>query len=141
VASPELDYPAFDEPGLRRFFRFAVAGRTDLESVDALTALGEFVGPIRMGWLDEIVPNRWALADEIGIPLEYSGETNPAEGTAFSPVGSVKVEALSGLTDHPFVCEGRVAVRLRLLNEKGVVVDETLDWEGYSAMRMSRSSR
>jgi len=141
VASPELDYPAFDEAGLRRFFRFALAGRDEPEQTDAMEALREFVGPVRMGWLDQIVPRNWMLDGGEAVELRYAKETNPAEGTAFSPVGAVKLEALSGVDDHPFVCEGRVAVKLRLLNSHGKFLEETLDCSTYSANRMSRSSR
>ena len=141
VASPELEYPAFDESGLRRFFRYALAGREEPEATDATEALREFVGPVRMGWLDDIVPRKWELDGGETVELRYARETNPGEGTAFSPVGSIKLGALSDVDDHPYVCEGRVAVRLRVLDGQGRLLEETLDCSGYSASRMSRSSR
>lgn len=141
VASPELGYPAFDEAGLRAFFRSVVEGSEEPEKVDARGALAEFVGEVRLGWLDEIVPVRWRLGKDGGFDLRYAAETNPGEGAAFSPVAEVKAEDLTEMRDHPFVCEGRVAVRLRLLDAKGKFLEETLDWPGYSASMISRSSR
>lgn len=141
VASPDLDYPSLDECGLRRFFRFAVAGKGQPEQVDARRALEEFVGSVKLGWLDEIVPRQWRLENGVRVDLEYSPETNPKEGTAFSPTGELPVSGLEGTRDHPFVCEGRVAVRLRLTDERGLRLGETLDWPSYSASLKSRSSR
>jgi hypothetical protein len=141
VASPELDYPCLDFEGLRKFFRYALAGREEPDQVDVGAALAAFVGQAKMRWLDEIVPRRWRLGDAAGFDLQYSAETNPGEGVALSPIGTVRVSQLGGLRDHPFVCEGRVAVRLRLLNDDDSLLEETLDWSAHSARLISRSSR
>jgi hypothetical protein len=139
VASPEAGFPALGHCGIRRFF-VETLNRAEPEEVDILEALRDFVGRDRFAWLDEMVPVSWRLENGAQIRLEYSSETDPAEGTAYSPVGEIRIRDLAGMRDHPFVCEGRVAVRLRLLDESGGRVGDTFDWPGYSANLRSRSS-
>ena len=68
---------------------------------------------------------------ETVIAIEYSAETDPGEGLGLSPLVRVQESLLEAVDYHPYVCEGRVALRLQLLDEQGALLGETLDWPGY----------
>ena len=132
IASPEIGLPPMDEAGRREFFRHAFQKCPQLDEFELIPALDAFVGAGRLQWLDEIVPCHWKVGEH-SIPLEYSHETDPGEGVAFAPTARVEAGQLAGVDYHPFVCEGRVAVRIELIDRRGRRLDETFDWPAYQA--------
>ena len=129
IASPEIGFPPLNEAGRREFFGQALK-ECPLDEFELIPALAAFVGEGRLQWLDEIVPRTWK-AGERSIPLEYSHETDPGEGVAFAPTARVEARDLAEVDYHPFVCEGRVAVRIELIDRRGRRGDETYDWPTY----------
>lgn len=132
IASPEIGFPSLNEAGRREFFRQAFKACPQLDEFELVPALDAFVGAGRLSWLDEIVPRAWKIGER-SIPLEYSHETDPGEGVAFAPTARVEVRHLADVDYHPFVCEGRVAVRIELIDGRGRRVGETFDWPAYGA--------
>lgn len=134
VASPELGFPPLNEAGRRAFFEGAFKDGPKLDDFELLPALGAFVGEGKLGWLDDIVPRAWRVGEQ-AIALEYSHETDPGEGVAFAPTARVEQRILADVDYHPFVCEGRVAVRLELVDRRGRRLGETFDWPAYQAAK------
>jgi hypothetical protein len=128
VVVPELGFPPFGEGGRRLFLETVFAATKLPEQVEVGAELGDFIGADRRLWLDEIAPKFWSLPDGSKVSIEYSGETDPGEGLAYSPLVRVGLKALTDVDYHPFVCEGKVAVRLCLTDEQDRVIQETLDW-------------
>jgi len=128
VVSPELGFPDLGYSGFRSFLEQILTGIESPETVDASLELQRIVGGSKLRWLDEIVPSRWIISGEQKIKLRYSLETDPSEGHAIAPEADVRIADLLDVDEHPFVCEGRVAVRLWLRDPKGKRLDSTFDW-------------
>lgn len=133
VVSPELGFPDLGHTGFRSFLETILRDVEDPAAVDAAAALEELISGSRLRWLDEIVPVHWVVAEGVKVKLRYSAETDPAEGHAIAPEADVRLADLLAVDVHPFVCEGRVAVRLWLRDPKGKRLESTFDWPAFRA--------
>lgn len=134
VASPDLGFPPLNEAGMRDFLIGVFDAVEEIAAVNLRAALLRFVGKERFHWLAEITPTSWRVGGAV-IAIAYSAETDPGEGVAFSPVARVQESLLDSVDDHPFVCEGHVALGLQLLDGEGGLLGETLDWSGYRSAK------
>ncbi|RCW39626.1 ATP-dependent helicase HrpB [Halopolyspora algeriensis] len=100
----------------------AAAGRTDLERIDAGTALRRLLPWPQAGRLDELAPDRIEVPSGARVRLDYSGE---------QPALPVRVQEVFGWTSVPTIAEGRVAVLMRLLDPAGRPAAVTGDLESF----------
>ena len=130
VASPDLGFRSLDETGLRDLLHFAFEKDRSLETINLKEELAAWQGDQRVRWLDEITPLNWMIGKK-AYPIRYSPETDPREGVAYSPSVVVPADQLDDVDYHPFVCEGRMTVRIVLTDRQGRRLGETLDWPVY----------
>lgn len=139
VVSPDLGIPGLGQSGMKEFLSTTFSGeesQSEFQSTDLAALLESFIGETRFGWLDEIVPLRFKLENGPVLKLRYSAESDPDCGEASSPEVDVRLHQMLGCTQHPFVCEGLVAVQLQLRDPKGGVLDRTFDWPGWRAAEL-----
>ncbi|MGI9606667.1 MAG: ATP-dependent helicase C-terminal domain-containing protein, partial [Acidimicrobiales bacterium] len=112
-------------------------GRADLEALDLLALLRS-----RLGWegsrdLDRLTPVRWTSPGGREVAIDYSGET---------PIVSVRVQQVFGLSETPTVVDGAVPITFELLSPADRPIQVTADlgsfWGGsWSEVRKDMAGR
>lgn len=98
--------------------------RSDLGRIDVLRVLRDRLGHHLVRDLDRVVPATVTLPSGRSIPVDYG--TDP-------PSVSVRVQELFGVSVHPTVAGGRVALAVHLLSPAGQQVQVTSDLPGFWA--------
>jgi ATP-dependent helicase HrpB len=98
-------------------------GRADVETVDVVAALSALLPPGAAAELARSAPESWRLPGGRSVPIDYSAEAGPTI--------EARVQDLFGVTEHPTVGDGRVAVVVHLLSPARRPVQVTSDLPGF----------
>ncbi|RFC44922.1 MAG: ATP-dependent helicase HrpB [Verrucomicrobia bacterium] len=129
AALPELDFPQFDGPAMRRVLSSAFAGHTlvkEAQTVELRPHLRRHLAPEQIGWLDELLPLSIPWPDGRSLKLAYPEAERPDEPAW--PSAQIKLSDCWALKAHPVLGEGKIPVWLRLLLPDGKRLDETTDF-------------
>ena len=135
---PELEFPPLDEQGLGACLARALSGMTLVKEAQALPLKVPFqkhLFPEQVAWLNEMLPLTVSWPDGRKLKLLYSNEDSAADADLLAPELTVKLHECFALTAHPHICEGRVAVRLRLGGPDNKLIDFTADWPKFKAQQ------
>lgn len=108
---------------LRPYLGGAV-GRADLERLDLVVLLRSFLPWPPGGELDSLAPASWTLPGGRKVPIDY---------TADRPTASVRVQDVFGVTTHPRLAGGAVALTVALLSPADRPIQVTADLPGFWA--------
>lgn len=105
-----------------------VAGRMSLAAVDS-TCLGDALATLlpydAASRLDRLAPSHFVAPTGSRVAIDYGAETGPTV--------SVRVQELFGLSAHPAICDGRIALTLELLSPAQRPIQITKDLPGFWA--------
>jgi ATP-dependent helicase HrpB len=97
-------------------------GRADLDALDVAALLRGQLHPVRSAELDRLAPATYPLPGGRHLAIDYGSDP---------PALAVRVQALFGVTEHPSVAGGRVALVLHLLSPADRPVQVTSDLAGF----------
>jgi ATP-dependent helicase HrpB len=138
-AAPELEFPAFDREALKRALARAFHGLTlakEAQAATLKTAVQKHLAPEQVGWLDELAPTAISFIGPKPSKLQYP-ENVPNEPLK-EPELQAKLHECFAVTDHPQICEGKVAVRLWLCSPDGKRLQSTTNWPEFRAKEYPR---
>ncbi len=128
---PDLEFPRFERTELRDFLGEALKGKPVLKHAQEVCLereLKSYLGKDRIEWLDELVPCSIEI-DGVGKRrLIYSMKGKEGGNEGPQPEIQIKVQECFPIQEHPKICDGRVAVRLKLQKPNGKRLAETIDW-------------
>jgi ATP-dependent helicase HrpB len=135
-AMPEMELPMFDEPAISGCLARAFEGLTLAKEAQAAPLREVFVqhiGKDRLGWLDELAPLTINWPDGRKLKLLYQEQPTAAPGQPNPPELQIKLPECFQLKEHPYICEGRLAVRLWLCAPDGKRLESSLDWPAFKS--------
>lgn len=136
AASPELDFPPFDESAIVESLARAFTGQTLVKEAQATHLRDEFLnhlGPEQQTWLDELAPIHVLWPDNRKLKLLYPDTPLDEDDQPNSPELQVKLHECFALRDHPTLCEGKVPVKLWLCAPDGKRIEATFNWPAFRA--------
>ena len=129
---PELDFAVFDGGAMRRALGRAFNGLTLVKEAQAAGlrgAIQEHLAPEQVAWLDELAPVAISPGGSKLLKLQYQSN---APGEALKePELQVKLHECFAVSEHPKICEGKVAVRLWLCSPDGKRIQSTTNWPEF----------
>jgi len=133
VAVPELEMPTYRGEGLRRALARAFHGHSlarEAQAVNLAAAFRSAMDPGLRSFVDELAPLTVSGPEGKALKLAYVQDKDDPDA---APVPEVQVKLLEwiGWREHPRVAEGRVAVRVWLMDPGGKRVGSTRDWPAW----------
>ena len=136
AASPELDFPRFDEAaiesGLARAFRGLTLAK-EAQATPLREVFWRHLAPEQVGWLNELAPQSVPWPDGKNLKLLYAEKALDAEGQPNPPELQVKLSECFRLQSHPRLCEDKVPVKLWLCAPDGKRLEATSHWPAFKA--------
>ncbi len=130
VAVPEIELPTFKGDGMRavlvRAFRGLSLGR-EAQQADLTAAFRAALEPGQRAFVEELAPTSLAAAEGRPWRLSYTLDREDPDAPPVPEV-QVKLTEILGLKGQPRIAEGRVAVRLWLMDPAGKRLAGTRDW-------------
>jgi len=123
---PELEFPQFDPPRVTKCLAVAFRGLTlakEAQATSVMPAFQDELGPERRSWLDEMAPREITAPDGKRHKLQYTSED--------APELQIKLHEIFSWTEHPRICESKIAVRLWLATPDGKRLESTQDWPAW----------
>jgi ATP-dependent helicase HrpB len=136
TASPELEFPAFDRPGLVNALTKAFSGLTLVKEAQAAQlreAVHAHLASEQRGWLDELAPTTIQWGGGKPLKLLYPEEALDEDGVPNSPEIQVKLHEVLQQRDHPSICEGKLPVKIWLCAPDGKRLESTTNWPAFKA--------
>lgn len=136
AASPELEFPAFDDAAVTDCLARAFGGLTLAKEAQAMHVRDEFqkhLAKEQLGWLDELAPLTVGWPDGRKLKLLYPDSARDEDGEPNPPELQVKLHECFALKEHPHVCEGRLPVKLWLCAPEGKRLEATFNWPAFKA--------
>jgi ATP-dependent helicase HrpB len=127
-AMPELEFPPLDRTALGERLAEAFAGSMlakEAQGKPLDKAIRKHLAPEQLTWLDELAPPHIPWPDGRKLKLLYTDEGPPEV--------NVKLHECFSLSEHPFACEGKVAVKLWLCSPDGKRIEATTNWPKFRA--------
>lgn len=116
------------EPTLNEWLGPFVAGRMNLAAVDA-ACLGDALTTLLpydvASRLDRLAPSHFVAPTGSKVAIDYGAEAGPTV--------SIRVQELYGLSAHPSICDGKIALTLELLSPAQRPIQITRDLPGFWA--------
>jgi ATP-dependent helicase HrpB len=134
AASSELEFPAFDRPGLVNALAKAFSGLTLVKEAQAAhlrEAIHAHLAPEQRGWLDELAPTTIQWGGGKPLKLLYPEEALDEDGVPNSPEVQVKLHEVLQQRDHPHICEGKLPVKIWLCAPDGKRLESTTNWPAF----------
>jgi ATP-dependent helicase HrpB len=122
----ELEFPVFDGQRVTKCLAAAFRGLTLAKEAQAAPVEPAFraeLGSERLAWLDELAPREIRGPDGRRAKLQYTAEAEPEL--------QVKLHECFAATEHPRVCEGKVALKLWLATPDGKRIESATDWPTF----------
>jgi ATP-dependent helicase HrpB len=145
AAVAELDLPSMRGEGwlkaLQRAFHGLALGR-EAQQLDLLPAFRGALSPAQQAFVDELAPATISVAVP-GQPqpkawkLNYVADKEDGEAPPVPEV-QVKITDILSLKVHPMVAEGRVPVRIWVMEPGGKRLGSTRDWPSWRATEYVR---
>jgi ATP-dependent helicase HrpB len=132
-AAPDLEFPYFDRAALRRSLGLAFHGlflAKEAQAKELKTAIQSHLAPEQIGWLDELAPQTIIWQEGKKTKLLYP-ENSHEEKDLNPPEAQVKLNECFALTEHPTICEGKVAVKLWVCSPDGKRIQATTSWPEF----------
>jgi ATP-dependent helicase HrpB len=136
AASPELEFPPFDDAAITKCLARAFAGLTLAKEAQGRQVREEFLkhlAPEQLGWLDELAPLHIVWHDGRKLKLLYPESARDEDGEPNPPELQVKLTECFALKDHPNLCEGKLPVKLWLCAPDGKRLEATFNWLAFKA--------
>ena len=136
AALPELELPVFDQETKIATLAQAFAGLSLAKEAQALPLLESFrrrVQKEKVSWINEMAPTEIAWHSAKKLKLLYPEAPLDEENAPNSPELQVKLHECFGAKDHPFVCEGRLPVKVWLCSPDGKRIEPTFNWPAFKA--------
>jgi len=134
---PELEFPPFDSTAIKKCLTRAFHGQTLVKEAQATSLKDTFLKhlqPEQIGWLDELVPLTIAWPDGRKFKLLYPEEARDEDGEPQSPELQVKLHECFQLKEHPYICEGKLPVKLWLCAPDGKRLEPTFNWPAFKSL-------
>lgn len=134
AATPELDFPEFDERALASALAKAFSGLTLVKEAQAAQlreAVHCHLVKEQRVWLDELAPTAIPWGGGKPLKLLYPEKALDEDGVVNSPEGQVKLHEILQQRDHPQICEGKVPVKIWLCAPDGKRIESTTNWPAF----------
>jgi len=134
---PELDFPPFDQPAIKKALVRAFEGLTLVKEAQATPLKDAFLkhlAPEQITWLDELAPLAILWPDGRKLKLLYPEEPRDEDGEPQSPEVQVKLHECFQLKEHPHICEGKLPVKLWLCAPDGKRLEATFNWPAFKSL-------
>jgi ATP-dependent helicase HrpB len=136
AAMPELEFPPADTAFILSFLTRAFAGLTLVKEAQATPlrdAFLEQIGKERLEWINELAPQTIPWTDGKNLKLLYPDQPRDEDGEPNSPELQVKLHETFALKTHPYICEGKMPVKLWLCTPDGKRIESTFNWPAFKA--------
>jgi ATP-dependent helicase HrpB len=133
---PELEFPPLDDAAVESCLARAFTGLTLVKEAQATRlqeVFREHLHPEQVKWLDELLPVRVPVPPGTTTKLLYPERALDEDGVPNAPEAQVKIHEIMGLKEHPYICEGKVAVKLWLAGPDGKRLEATFNWPAFKA--------
>jgi len=129
-------FPPLDGMAVTNCLARAFAGLTLAKEAQVTPVRDAFLGHLakeQLDWLDELAPQTIAWPDGRKLKLLYPESARDGDGGPNSPELQVKLRECFALKEHPYVCEGKLPVKLWLCAPDGKRLEATFHWPGFKA--------
>ena len=136
AAMPGLEFRPFDDAAITACLTRAFEGLTLAKEAQATPLRDAFLqslGGEHRGWLDELAPTSILWPDGRKLKLQYPEPALDKDGQPNSLELQVKLHECFALKEHPYICEGRVPVKLWLCAPDGKRLEATFNWTAFRA--------
>ncbi|HXT39398.1 MAG TPA: ATP-dependent helicase C-terminal domain-containing protein, partial [Candidatus Angelobacter sp.] len=133
---PELEFPPFDDASKTECLARAFRGLTLVKEAQATHVRDEFLKHLakeQLDWLDELAPQTVTWPDGRKVKLLYVESARSEESGPNPPELSAKLHECFALKEHPYVCEGKLPVKLWLCAPDGKRIEATFNWPAFKA--------
>ncbi len=127
---PDFEIPPLDGPALTQCLARAFTGCSlvkEAQGADLLGGIRQHLPADQVSWIDELAPVWMAWPGEKRHKLIYPEAPEALD----PPEGQVKLVDALPATMHPFVCDGKLAVKVWLMLPDGKRLEATTDWPGW----------
>jgi ATP-dependent helicase HrpB len=131
---PELEFPPLDDAAITKCLARAFEGLTLAKEAQAAPLKDMFFHHLakeQTAWLDELAPLTLTWPDARKLKLLYPESPRDEDGEPSSPELQVKLSECFALKEHPYVCEGRLPVKLWLCAPDGKRLEATFNWPAF----------